>query len=92
MTVSSLTSIKLVLGQRMVLVCKISLYSKPVYKWYRNNKLVQESNKQTLNKEADTTSEGNYHCEISIKGKNKKSNNFVYIEVNCKNCSSVSFY
>ena len=81
---ASLASSKLVFGQRMVLVCKVSLYSQPVYKWYRNTQLVQESNKQTLIKDADATTEGKYHCEININGKSKKSDSFVYIEVNCK--------
>ena len=75
---------KLVLGQQIVLVCKISLYSDVSYKWYLNNQLVQEMTKQTLIKDADSSSEGSYQCEITINGKSKMSGNSIYIEVNCK--------
>ncbi|XP_066920779.1 hemicentin-1-like [Clytia hemisphaerica] len=80
-TIITFASTKLKFGEPIVLVCKISFYSSPVYKWYQNSQIVEGQNKQVFEKAADTESEGTYRCEISINGKSKKSENSLDLNV-----------
>ena len=75
---------KVEIGKGIALICRISYYSTPTYRWYRDGKLISGQAKQSLIMNVDSKSEGNYQCQISSNGKSKVSENSVYIEVNCK--------
>jgi len=82
-SVQNFGSSKVEIGKEIALICRISYYSLPTYRWYRDGQLVAGHTQQSLILNADSKSEGDYKCQISINGKSKISENSVYIEVNC---------